>query len=140
LVPKKAKEFIPLVAKELNLDEDLVDVIVNTYWKEVRLALNELKANRVNVINFGIFISRKNRLVETEKKYMNFLKERPDVTTFRRYALLKDTQLRLDRVRNLLEDYKQLKLKKQTVKEKKDAYKTQNNLEKPEGDISGTTQ
>jgi nucleoid DNA-binding protein len=137
LVPKKAKDFIPLVAKELGIDQDLVDEIVSVYWKEVRKALSELQGNRVNVVNFGVFATRRHKMLELEKKYSFFVEERKDVKTFRRYAVLKETQSRLDAIRRLLSELEKDKLKKETVKNKRDAEKTKNNLEEPKGDIPG---
>lgn len=137
MVPKKAKEFIPLVSEQLGLDKELIDAVVSVYWKEIRLALTELKGNRVNVQNFGIFVSRKKKLLDLEYKYSNFVKERPGVTTFRRYAVIMDAQSRLEKIKNLLADLEKQELKKVTVKNKKDVYKTKSNLEESKGDTTG---
>lgn len=129
MVPKKASEFIPLVAKELGLDEEVVDAVVSAYWKDIRIALTELEGPCINVLNFGYFMARRKKLKELEYKYSNFVKERPNVTTFRRYAIIKDTQSRLDKVKNLLLKIEQEDIKKQKVKEKRNAQKTKDNLE-----------
>lgn len=56
LNPKKAKEFIPEVASEINLPEELVEAIVRFYWQEVRKSLSSLTHNRVHVTNLGDFM------------------------------------------------------------------------------------
>lgn len=53
--PKKAKEFIPIVATKLTLQEELVEDIINYYWQEVRKSLSGLKHSRVHLTNLGDF-------------------------------------------------------------------------------------
>jgi hypothetical protein len=56
LNPKKAKEFIPEVAKELDLPESLVRDVVFYYWQEVRKNLSSLSHSRIHITNLGDFI------------------------------------------------------------------------------------
>lgn len=53
--PKKAKEFIPEVAIETSLPEDLIEDIINYYWSEVRKSLSTLKHSRIHITNLGDF-------------------------------------------------------------------------------------
>ena len=53
--PKKAKQFIPKVASELALPEDLVEDVINYYWQEIRKSLSTLKHNRIHLTNLGDF-------------------------------------------------------------------------------------
>lgn len=53
--PKKAKDFIPEVAKELNLPEELVKDIVLYYWEEIRKSMSSLKHQRIHATNLGDF-------------------------------------------------------------------------------------
>ena len=53
--PKKAKEFIPEVASELNLSEGCVTEIITQYWQEIRKSLSSLKHQRIHVTNLGDF-------------------------------------------------------------------------------------
>lgn len=55
LKPKKAKDFIPVVANELNLQQFIVEDIINYYWSEVRKNLSGLKHQRVHISNLGDF-------------------------------------------------------------------------------------
>lgn len=56
--PKKAKEFIPNVATEMSISEDLVTDVVNYYWREVRKQLSSLSSNRIHVTNLGDFVTK----------------------------------------------------------------------------------
>lgn len=58
LKPKKAKEFVRIVANELTISEDLVRDVVNYYWQEVRKHLSSLTATRVHVTNLGDFVTK----------------------------------------------------------------------------------
>lgn len=54
--PKKAKEFIPEVAKETNHSEQLVTDVINFYWSEVRKSMSTLAHNRIHITNLGDFV------------------------------------------------------------------------------------
>ena len=56
LNPKKAKEFIPDIAKAIEVSEELVDAVVRFYWQEVRKSLSSLKHSRVHVTILGDFM------------------------------------------------------------------------------------
>lgn len=54
--PKKAKDFIPDVASETLLPEEMVKDIITTYWAEVRKSLSSLEHSRVHLTNLGDFV------------------------------------------------------------------------------------
>lgn len=54
--PKKAKEFIPQVAKDNNLSPEAVEAIISYYWQEVRKSLSSLKHSRIHLTNLGDFV------------------------------------------------------------------------------------
>lgn len=56
--PRKAKEFIPEVAKQTDLSEDAVSSIISYYWREVRKSLSSLKHPRIHVTNLGDFVTK----------------------------------------------------------------------------------
>lgn len=56
--PRKAKEFIPEVAKQTDLSEDAVSSIISYYWREVRRSLSGLKHHRIHVTNLGDFVTK----------------------------------------------------------------------------------
>lgn len=62
--PKKAKEFIPAVAKQTDLPEETVTAIVNFYWGEVRKNLSGLKHTRVHLTNLGDFVVKHWKVTE----------------------------------------------------------------------------
>ncbi|NBX97505.1 hypothetical protein EBQ81_01395 [bacterium] len=70
--PKKAKDFIPDVASDLGIPDDLVKEVVNYYWEEVRRSLSSLKHQRVHITNLGDFTIKHWKIdekVESLKKW-----------------------------------------------------------------------
>ncbi len=53
--PKKAKEFIDDVAKEVGLSKEVVESIISFYYRQLRQNLSNLSYNRVHVTNLGDF-------------------------------------------------------------------------------------
>ena len=45
--PKKAKSYINIISKDLNEDVDLLECLIDFYYKECRNALSNLKYNRL---------------------------------------------------------------------------------------------
>lgn len=70
--PSKAKEFIPEVAEETGLSEEMVSAIVNFYWQEVRKSLSGLKHSRVHITNLGDFTIKHWKLDEKIAKLERF--------------------------------------------------------------------
>ena len=53
--PKKAKEFIDAVAKEVSLSKEVVDSIISFYYRQLRSGLSSLSHYRVHLTNLGDF-------------------------------------------------------------------------------------
>lgn len=70
--PIKAKEFIPCVAEETGVSEELTSAIINFYWQEVRKSLSGLKHSRVHVTNLGDFVIKHWKLDEKIAKLERF--------------------------------------------------------------------
>lgn len=70
--PTKAKTFIPEVANENNLSEDLVAAVITFYWQEIRKSLSSLKNARVHVTNLGDFVIKHWKMEEKMTKLENF--------------------------------------------------------------------
>ena len=54
--PRRAKEFIPIVAEQLSLQSTLVEDVIDYYWEEIRKSLSGLKHQRVHLTNLGDFV------------------------------------------------------------------------------------
>lgn len=54
--PRKAKEFIPEVASQTDLSEDIVSTVLSYYWQGVRKSMSSLKHSRIHLTNLGDFV------------------------------------------------------------------------------------
>jgi hypothetical protein len=55
LKPKKLKNLIPQLSKELQLSEEEIKSVLDIYWDKVRKLLSSLDHNRVNLKGLGTF-------------------------------------------------------------------------------------
>ena len=53
--PKKIKDLIPQLAKELQLSEKEVASVISLYWEKVRKTLSSLEHNRLYMKGLGTF-------------------------------------------------------------------------------------
>lgn len=53
--PKKTKELIPQLAKELQLSEQEIKSVMDLYWDQVRKTLSSLEHNRIFLRGLGVF-------------------------------------------------------------------------------------
>jgi hypothetical protein len=117
LTPKKASDFIDEVAKDLNLNPKLVDVIITAYWNDVRKKLSGLEYQRINVPNLGIFAVRYNKLKELQMRYDGYIKQKESVNTFKRYSYIYDAKHYSEKIDKLFEKLIEDKQKKSKIKE-----------------------
>lgn len=128
--PKKAKTFILPTAKKLNVDSELVESLMDYYWKEVRRSLSELKAPRISIANFGTFRIKSWKLDEQRMKYQYYLDKNSDDLTFSRHRIRTDIEQRvseIDAVKIIVKDDAQ---RKQQIKDKRNGKVDNNSLEK----------
>jgi hypothetical protein len=55
MIPKKAKTFIPKVAEELEIDQELVENIFNFFWDDVSKIMRNIEHTRVYIEQLGEF-------------------------------------------------------------------------------------
>lgn len=136
--PKKAKEFVEVTAKKLEMNQEFVQDAIDFYWKEVRKSLSELRSPRIVVANFGSFQIKHWKLEDQVKIYENHLKKyNPENMTFQKHKLKEDVEGRLKCVIKMVEMVEHDSQKRKIVKQKRYANQTENNMEEPEGDLSG---
>jgi nucleoid DNA-binding protein len=138
LPPKKAKEFVEITAKKLEMNQEFVQDVIDFYWKEVRKSLSELRSPRIVVANFGSFQIKHWKLEEQKTIYEAHLRKyNPEEMTFQKHKLKEDAEKRLACVNKVLKMVESDTEKRKTVKQKRYADKTENNMEEPKGDIPG---
>lgn len=132
--PKKAKEFIPCVAKELELSESLVEDVVTYYWQEVRKSLSLLIHSRIHVTNLGDFVT-KNWKIDEKIKILEKWEERNKLKGLQQITARYKTAENLFNLKNLkkiIEEENQRKdfIKLHKVKANESKEQSDNHLEK----------
>ena len=70
--PKKAKEFIGDVAKNVGLSKEVVEAVISFYYRELRQKLSNLSHNRVHVTNLGDFVTKHWKIDDKIDKLQKF--------------------------------------------------------------------
>lgn len=99
--PKKSSELYKQVSEDLNIDQDLVESLIEFYYKDVRKLLTNLSYPRINVDGLGHFVARHgivNKAIDRISKGL----ENHDTSTFKAYHNKKAMEIKL----NLLESLK----------------------------------
>jgi nucleoid DNA-binding protein len=91
LNPKKSKELIPLVAKELEMDEILVKKVIDFYWNSVRKSMEDLKYPDIQIANFGRFVIKQSTFDKKIQRYKDYL-DNQDNLTFGKYYKYKQVE------------------------------------------------
>ena len=118
MLPYKSKEFIVPTANKLECSVSLVEDITSFYWQTVRTTLSNPKNVAITVANFGVFKIKPWKLEQFIIKYYGILKH-TQIDTYTIYTSMKQLEKKKLIVDNLIAQLAELKVKKQTVKEKR---------------------
>lgn len=132
LKPHKAKDFIKPTADALGYSEKMVEDVTTFYWQKVRHKLSNPTSIAITVANFGIFKIKPWKLDQFIVKYQRIV-DHTELDTFQKFAAVKQLEKRKVIIDNLVLQFKEQKLKKQSVKEKRYGKSTDihsDNLEK----------
>lgn len=64
----KAKKLIPKVAKDLCISEEMVEDVINFYYKSVRQKVEKLSAHRIRITGLGVMHVRPGKLISSIEK------------------------------------------------------------------------
>jgi len=141
LLPKKANEFYKQTAEECEVSEKLVEDLISFYWKEIRRIMVNCEATNVIVAGLGTFKSKPWKIKEILEKHQNILNkyqvsvEAGEKISFYKFSILKDVQENMNKILALEKLIENDNLKQKSVKQKRYAQKTKNNLEEPGSDM-----
>jgi nucleoid DNA-binding protein len=122
--PKKVKKIYEAVAEDLNLNKDLVEDLVEFYYKDVRKLLTNLEYPRINVDGLGQFVAKPKAVSGSIEKITKSLDDH-DTSTFKAYHNKKAMEVKLDLLIKLHSKILDQESKKQEfLKTKKDEKRT----------------
>jgi 4-alpha-glucanotransferase len=129
--PKKSSTLYKELAEELNVPTDLVEDLIQVYYKNLRTELTGLTNPRINVEGLGQFVARPALVKKSIIRFKKIL-ESHDTSTFRAYYNKKMLEDKVELLENLDEKLDEEKLKKETFKKTKNESSTKSNLGKQE--------
>lgn len=105
----------------------------------VRRALTDMEYHAIFIDNLGTFKAKEQRLQEALVDYER-IHSYNDGSSFRKMAMKKELESRIEKIKNLLVLIDKDKIKKQYIKDKRDDKINNSNLEEPESDTGGNSE
>lgn len=133
MIPKKASSLYKEITKEFDVSEDLVENLVEVYYKTLRKNLSNLSELRINADGLGHFVLKIQK-VKTAIPYYEKVLNNHDTSTFGAYHNKKNVEEKLELLNKINEKADKELNKKQTFKDEK---YSKNNLAEPEADSRG---
>jgi len=130
MIPKKASSLYKEITKEFEVSEDLVETLVENYYKTLRKKLSSLSDLRINVDGLGHFVIKIQKVKKAIPHYEKVLKNH-DTSTFGAYHNKKNVEEKLELLTEINKKAEQELLKRKTFKDEK---YSKINLAKPETD------
>lgn len=121
--PRKPKRIYDNVSEELNVSKDLVEDLVEFYYKDVRRLLTNLEYPRINIDGLGQFVI-KPKTVSGAIDRINKSLDNHDTSTFKAYHNKKGMESKLELLLKLTTKLKETEIKKEKF------LKTKNNEER----------
>lgn len=122
MIPKKSKSLYSEVSEELNMPINLIEDLIEFYYKDIKSNITGLKHLRINIEGLGQFVIKESFVRKMIPKYKKALANH-DTSTFNAYhnkLMLEKKLIALNHIENQLDI---LELKKQKINAKKEKYK-----------------
>jgi len=123
LKPKKVKDLLPQLSKELQLSEKEIKSVLDVYWDKVRKTLSSLDHNRLYLKGLGTFYVKPWRL-DTRLKINNALVDRyvsnPTATGLHIMNNLLKDNLKIEKVKEREKEYDEQRQEKKHKRRNQD--------------------
>ena len=126
--PKKVKVLYNIVSEDLNIKTELVEDLIEFYYKEVRSLLSNLKSPRINVDGLGQFVVKPGVVIKSIE-HIDRVISNHDTSTFKAYHNLKGVEQKLEQLNK-----HKVKLKEDADK-KSQFFKNKNNEKSTKTDL-----
>jgi 4-alpha-glucanotransferase len=127
MIPKKSSVLYKELAEEINIPIELVEDLIQTYYKTLRTELSNLSQPRINVDGLGQFVARQALIKKSIDRYKKIL-DSHDTSTFRAYYNKKMLEEKVQKLESLEVKIKAQNQKKQDFINKKNESSTKSNL------------
>lgn len=126
--PKKSNNLYKQVSEDLNIETDLVEALIEFYYKDVRKELTGLSFPRINIDGLGHFVARHGVINKAIVK-INKQLENHDTSTFKAYYNKKSIENKLELLKSIKQKIdKEFERKIEFFKNKTNENSTESNL------------
>jgi 4-alpha-glucanotransferase len=133
MIPKKSNELYKELAEEQNVPVELVEDLMQVFYKSIRDNLTGLTYPRLNVEGLGQFVARPSLVKKSIERYKKGLTSH-DTSTFKAYYNKKMLEEKVECLEKLDQKIAEADLKKQHFKREKNEEYIETNLGQPETD------
>jgi 4-alpha-glucanotransferase len=133
MIPKKSNTLYKELAEEIDVPIELVEDLIQAYYKNLRNELTNLTNPRINVEGLGQFVARPGLVKKSIERYKKALNSH-DTSTFRAYYNKKMLEEKVECLESLDKKIEEQEIKKQKFKQDKNEDKFKGDMEEPETD------
>jgi hypothetical protein len=118
MIPKKSTQLFKELSEELNTPLELIQDLVEEYYKHIRGNLTNLSHPRINVEGLGQFVARPSLIKKSIQRYKKALSSH-DTSTFKAYYNKKMLEEKVESLEKIDKQLDELELKKEQFKKNK---------------------
>ena len=118
MIPKKANSLYKEITEEFNVSENLVESLIEDYYKTLRKKMSGLTDLRINVDGLGHFVLKIQKVKKAIPHYKKVL-DNHDTSTFGAYHNKKSVEEKLELLNKINIKAEEELLKRKTFKDEK---------------------
>jgi hypothetical protein len=118
MIPKKSTQLFKELAEEQNVPLELIQDLIEEYYKNVRSNLTSLSHPRINVEGLGQFVARPGLIKKSIQRYKKALSDH-DTSTFKAYYNKKMLEEKVESLEKIDKKLDETELKKEQFKKTK---------------------
>ena len=118
MIPKKSTQLFKELSEELNTPLELIQDLVEEYYKHIRGNLTNLSHPRINVEGLGQFVASPILIKKSIQRYKKALSSH-DTSTFKAYYNKKMLEEKVESLEKIDKQLDELELKKEQFKKNK---------------------
>jgi hypothetical protein len=118
MIPKKSTQLFKELAEEQNVPLELIQDLIEEYYKNVRSNLTSLSHPRINVEGLGQFVARPGLIKKSIQRYKKALSAH-DTSTFKAYYNKKMLEEKVESLEKIDKKLDESELKKEQFKKNK---------------------
>lgn len=127
MIPKKPNKIYKIVSEDLNVQENLIEDIIQFYYKDLRNKIATISHTRINLEGLGHMLVKPQLVSKAIDRLEKSVKNH-DVSTYNAYHNKKAKEEKLDLLKKVIVKLKQEQENKIAFKQNKDENSTKSNL------------